>query len=207
MHDIGELRTALEANFDIDASDIVYQDVLSLVNQVDNKILARYFGEVWQPETKKYKYSGLSLIDQINALKPKKVIDIGCGYNEFKGKIDNLIGIDPYNKKADITSSIIDYETTEKYDVAICLGSINFGSVNKIYDELTKVVSIVNKDGLIFFRVNPGEQHKKEEATWINFFEWTPEFIMNAAKSLDCTVEKLRMDVGNRYYFVLRKDK
>ena len=38
-------------------------------------------------KTKKYKYSGLAIIDEVNNLKSKKVLDLGCGYNEFKGKI------------------------------------------------------------------------------------------------------------------------
>ena len=34
------------------------------------------------------------MIDEINALKPNKVIDLGCGANLYKGLIDNLTGID-----------------------------------------------------------------------------------------------------------------
>ena len=40
-------------------------------------------------------------------MNPDNVVDIGCGFNEFKGKITNLIGIDPYNDKADIMYSYI----------------------------------------------------------------------------------------------------
>ena len=43
-------------------------------------------------------------------------------------KIDYLIGIDPYNNKADIVINTIDYKPKEKFDVILCLGSINFGS-------------------------------------------------------------------------------
>ena len=61
-------------------------------------------------ETKKFKYSGLAIIDEVNAMNPDNVIDIGCGYNEFKGKIKNLIGIDPYNDRADIDVHTLDYK-------------------------------------------------------------------------------------------------
>ena len=47
-------------------------------------------------------------------LKPRKVLTLGCGYHEFKGKIDNLIGIDPYNSNADIEVKLLDYHPTEK---------------------------------------------------------------------------------------------
>ena len=69
---------------------------------INDACLRRYFTKYWQNDMKKWKYSGLALIDEVNALKPRAVLDVGCGYNEFKGKIHNLIGIDPYNDKADL---------------------------------------------------------------------------------------------------------
>ena len=42
-----------------------------------------------------YTYSGLNLIEDVNALDPDLVIDVGCGHNRFKGHIKNLIGFDP----------------------------------------------------------------------------------------------------------------
>ena len=44
-----------------------------------------------------YKWSGYRLVDEINSQKPRSVLDVGCGFNRFKGKINNLMGIDPYN--------------------------------------------------------------------------------------------------------------
>ena len=88
--------------FNIELASVDTTDVTTLADIIDDAVLGQYFSKVWYPETKKFKYSGLSIIDEVNAMKPRAVIDIGCGYNEFKGKIDNLIGIDPYNKKADI---------------------------------------------------------------------------------------------------------
>jgi hypothetical protein len=74
---------------------------------------------------KKWKYSGLKLIEEVNALNPRSVLDIGCGYNEFKGKIRNLTGIDPYNDRADYKISIMDFRSNEKFDVILCLGSVS----------------------------------------------------------------------------------
>lgn len=199
------LKIAVEANFDVDFAEQEFTNIYDLAEQIDQLVLANYFGKVWYSETKKYKYSGLSIIDEVNAMNPEAVIDVGCGYNEFKGKINNLIGIDPYNDKADIKVRIEEFETDTEYDVAICLGSINFGSTDKIYNEVSKVVSLVRPGGKIYFRANPGEQHTNPAAKWITFYPWTPEFIMNTASSLGCEVEMLRMDVGNRYYFVLKK--
>ena len=191
--------------FDIELKQIDDTEVHALAEQIDRAVLKNYFSKVWQPETKKFKYSGLAIIDEVNAMNPDNVIDIGCGYNEFKGKIKNLIGIDPYNDRADIDVHTLDYKPDIKFDVAICLGSINFGSSDKILAELENVVSMVKSGGMLYFRVNPGIQHDKPEAKWINFYDWDPVFISNAAQYLNCDVLTLRQDDNNRFYFVLRK--
>ena len=191
--------------FDIELKQIDNTEIHALAEQIDRAVLKNYFSRVWQPETKKFKYSGLAIIDEVNAMNPDNVIDIGCGYNEFKGKIKNLIGIDPYNDRADIDVHTLDYKPDIQFDVAICLGSINFGSSDKILAELENVVSMVKSGGMLYFRVNPGIQHDKPAAKWINFYDWDPVFISNAAQYLNCDVLTLRQDDNNRFYFVLRK--
>lgn len=209
MKDNVLLNQAVNGTFGVDIKDITFTNIVDLTNTIDYNVLKKYFTTVWQPITKKYKYSGLSIVDEVNNLKPLRVLDLGCGYNEFKGKIDNLIGIDPYNNKADIQSSILDYKSQEQFDVVISLGSINFGTVDKVYLELENAVSLTKQDGLLYFRVNPGEQHKAPEAQWIQFFNWTSEFIINSSSALNCSILKLEQEVnerGTRYYFVLRKN-
>ena len=209
MKDDVLLNQAVNGTFGVDIKDITFTNIVDLTNTIDYNILKKYFTTVWQPITKKYKYSGLSIVDEVNNLKPLRVLDLGCGYNEFKGKINNLIGIDPYNNKADIQSSILDYKSQEQFDVVISLGSINFGTVDKVYLELENAVSLTKQDGLLYFRVNPGEQHKAPEAQWIQFFNWTSEFIINSSSALNCSILKLEQEVndrGTRYYFVLRKN-
>ena len=191
--------------FDIELNQIDDIEIYALAEQIDRAVLKNYFGKVWQAETKKFKYSGLAIIDEVNAMNPDNVIDIGCGYNEFKGKIQNLTGIDPYNDRADISVHTLDYKPEVEYDVAICLGSVNFGSSDKILGELENVVSMVRSGGFLYFRVNPGIQHDKPAAKWINFYDWDPVFISNAAQYLNCDVLTLRQDDNDRFYFVLRK--
>ena len=101
------------------------------------------------------------------------------------------------------------YIKHKQFDVVISLGSINFGTVDKVYLELENAVSLTKQDGLLYFRVNPGEQHKAPEAQWIQFFNWTSEFIINSSSALNCSILKLEQEVndrGTRYYFVLRKN-
>ena len=172
---------------------------------IDDACLHRYFSKYWQNDMKKWKHSGLQLIDEVNSLKPRAVLDVGCGYNEFKGKIKNLIGIDPYNDNADLKVSVVEYKTTQKFDVILCLGSVNFGSREKILSEVGKCVNLLAEQGTMFFRVNPGLSHDKPEAKWIEFFGWNVPFIIELAEMYNLKILDIRDDTNLRKYFVLRK--
>jgi ubiquinone/menaquinone biosynthesis C-methylase UbiE len=154
---------------------------------------------------KKWKYSGVALIDEVNSLKPRAVLDVGCGYNEFKGKIHNLIGIDPYNDRADLQVRTLEYKTDQRFDVIMCLGSVNFGSRDKIIEEVSRCVNLLAEGGSMFFRVNPGIQHDKPEARWIEFFSWNVPFIIELAEIFNLQVLDIRDDTNSRKYFVYRK--
>jgi SAM-dependent methyltransferase len=197
------LKVAIKSEFDVEV-EMTAPSVEHLVDAIDEQVLANYFGRVWQPKTKKYKYSGLDIIDEVNALEPTSVLDLGCGYNEFKGKINNVTGVDPFNDRADHKCSILEYQPDEKYDVTIVMGSINFGSADKIIREMSHAVSLTAPEGLLFFRANPGKQHEAPEAKWIDFFNWTPEFIINLARELNLILVTIKQD-ANRLYFVLKR--
>ena len=174
---------------------------------IDVACLHKYFSTYWENDIKKWKYSGLALIDEVNSLKPRAVLDVGCGYNEFKGKIDNLIGIDPYNDKADHEVGTLEYRTDQNFDVILCLGSVNFGSRNKIIAEVGRCVELLEDGGTMFFRVNPGVQHNKPEAKWIEFFAWNVPFIIELSEIFNLKVLDIRDDSNQRKYFIYRKVK
>ena len=174
---------------------------------IDVACLHKYFSKYWENDIKKWKYSGLALIDEVNSLKPRAVLDVGCGYNEFRGKIDNLIGIDPYNEQADLLVSTLDYKTDQKFDVMLCLGSINFGDRDKIIAEVGRCVDLLADGGTMFFRVNPGVQHNKPEAKWIEFFAWNTPFIIELSEIFNLKVLDIRDDSNQRKYFIYRKVK
>jgi len=175
------------------------------VEAIDDACLHKYFSKYWQNDMKKWKYSGVALIDEVNSLKPRAVLDVGCGYNEFKGKIDNLIGIDPYNDRADLQVSTLDYKTDQRFDVIMCLGSVNFGNRDKIIEEVSRCVNLLAEGGTMFFRVNPGVQHDKPEADWIEFFAWNVPFIIELAEIFNLKVLDIRDDTNQRKYFVYKK--
>jgi SAM-dependent methyltransferase len=174
---------------------------------IDVACLHKYFSKYWENDIKKWKYSGLALIDEVNSLRPRAVLDVGCGYNEFKGKINNLIGIDPYNDKADHEVGTLEYRTDQKFDVIMCLGSINFGSRDKILSEIGRCVDLLEDGGTMFFRVNPGVQHNKPEAKWIEFFAWNVPFIIELSEMFNLKVLDIRDDSNQRKYFIYRKVK
>jgi len=174
---------------------------------IDVACLHKYFSKYWENDIKKWKYSGLALVEEVNSLKPRAVLDVGCGYNEFRGKIDNLIGIDPYNDKADFEVSTLEYKTDQKFDVIMCLGSINFGSKDKIIAEIGRCVDLLADGGTMFFRVNPGVQHRKPEAKWIEFFGWNVPFIIELSDMFNLKVLDIRDDSNQRKYFIYRKVK
>ena len=73
----------------------------TIVDDLSEQYLLRFFGEIWKPRTGDYDYTGWALVDEINKQNPQNVLDVGCGYHPFKGRIKNLVGIDPYNNCAD----------------------------------------------------------------------------------------------------------
>lgn len=194
----------VKSTFGVDL-DRSFDSVESCVNFIDSRCLEQYFSKIWQPDMKKWKYSGLKLVDEVNAVNPRAVLDVGCGYNEFKGKIHNLTGIDPYNDKADHKISIMDFRTNQRYDVILCLGSINFGSRDKITAEIAKTVLLLEEGGMIYFRVNPGVSHNRPESRWIEFFSWNVPLIIELAETFNLKVLDIRDDANQRKYFVYRK--
>ena len=206
-NDVSKVTSQLiKDTFDVDF-DKTCKTLVDYTTGIDEKCLHKYFQYHWGADMKKWKYSGLQLIDQVNHLNPRAVLDVGCGGNDFKNKIHNLIGLDPYNHNADYQIDIMDFRPIEKFDVILALGSINFGGQNKIIAEVSKCVNMLEEGGMMFFRVNPGIQHNKPEAKWIEFYAWNVPFIIELADMFNLKVLDIRDDSNKRKYFVYRKVK
>jgi len=105
---------------------------------------------------KEFEHSGYSLVDEVRALAPGFVVDAGCGYNLFKGKIPNLIGIDIVNPAADLVCDISEAPIrTASIDVVLALGSINYGNHQVIVDQLQTVADWLKENGTLIMRVIP----------------------------------------------------
>ena len=63
--------------------------VRDIVADLSERYTHRFFSEMWRPRTSEYDHSGWALIEEINKLNPENVLDVGCGYHPFKGRIKN----------------------------------------------------------------------------------------------------------------------
>lgn len=197
----------VEESFDVvlPMDDIEWFHALNdIVNYVDGKIIERHFATIWNPNMAHFIHSGFNLVDEINALTPDSVLDIGCGKNEFKGKIHNLVGIDPVLPEADIRTSILDYDSSKTFDVILVLGSINFGGEEYILKQLEKVISLCSPTGKIYFRVNPGISNP--DSPWMDFFEWDELKIKQYGKRYNLLVSDIREDYNGRLAFVYERN-
>lgn len=158
-------------------------DLIMLTTDLQTLIIDMYFSKYWKGNTQGFEKSGSVLVDKVNNLKPQSVLDVGCGYNPYKGKIDNLVGIDPFNTKADVQQNVVQYQyfnQDKQYDVVLALGSVNFGNRNKILTEIEAIDKLTKPGGYQFWRVNPGLEHNCPEFPLVNlidFFPWDKQFI------------------------------
>ena len=169
-------------------------------------MMESYFNGIWKDTNYQYlEHSGYSLVDYVNSKNPSSVLDVGCGYNRLKGKINNLIGIDPFNDAADIKISIEEYKSAP-YDIALCLGSINFGDEKTIDNQIEKLHTLWRREAI--FRVNPGIPHAGWDA-FIEWYQWGPKKIYSIAEQYNYGLECLKIEYTKekdlRYFFIYTK--
>ena len=180
--------------------------LLSIVAKLDKRYTGRFFSEIWKPRTGEYDHSGWALAESIAAQNPKNVLDVGCGYHPFKGRIPNLIGIDPHNNQADYEVDILDYKVTlGSHDHIIALGSINFNSKDEIEQRFAHCVNLLAPGGKFYLRANPGLQHKT--GPYVDIFHWTFEVVVEFAEKYNLKLLEFKKEPAElgRLYFVYSK--
>ena len=166
--------------------------------------LHNYFANEWKPNVDNFIYSGWKILDSIKD--HETVLDIGCGYNLFKPHLqDRLYGIDPANDNADEVVSIEDFTSDKKFDVILCLGSINFGPIETIEKQINKLVTFNKEKGRIYWRQNPGQQdHPHEGCKKIDFFKWTFDLNYYFANKYNYRVTECKWDKKRIYSLWLK---
>ena len=181
--------------------------VKDIVDDLSERYTHRFFAEIWKPRTGDYDHSGWALVEEINKLNPQKVLDVGCGYHPFKGRINNLVGIDPYNNCADYEVDILDYKVKpESHDVVIALGSINFNSKDEIEQRFSHCVNLLAKNGRFYLRANPGLPHKT--GPYVDIFPWSFEIVNEFAEKYNLKLLEFKKEPAElgRLYFVYEKN-
>jgi SAM-dependent methyltransferase len=199
-----KFKDKLLSTFQLDDVDL-HASVSELTDEIDVKYSARFWGQgVWQPRTDVYQYTGWNIVDDINKREPRKVLDVGCGYNQFKPRIDNLIGIDKFNNSADYMVDILDFNVEpESFDAVIVFGSINFGDWDDMSIRYKKVFELLAPGGRVYVRANPGHTHKN--GPWIDIFPWSFEYAHKIAKENDVELVTFKQDNGDRLFFLFEK--
>jgi len=194
-----KFRDAVEAELSLPCD---YVGTLAAITQdLSERYIHRFFAEIWKPRTNDYDYTGWELANEVNKLAPRSVLDVGCGYHPFKGRINNLVGIDPYNNCADYMVDILDY--VGAHDVVIALGSINFNSRDEIEARFKKCVDILDKGGKFILRANPGITHKT--GPYVDIFPWSFEIVKEFSDKYNLKLLEFKKDGNQRLYFSYEK--
>ena len=175
-----------------------------VVADLSERYILRFFSEIWKPRTNDYDYTGWSLAEEITKEDPKSVLDVGCGYHPFKGRIPNLVGIDPYNNCADYQVDILDYKVKPgSHDHILALGSINFNSKDDIEQRFAHCVDLLAVGGKFYLRANPGITHKT--GPYVDVFPWTFEVAVEFAEKYKLKLLEFKRDANDRLYFSYQK--
>lgn len=162
----------------------------------NQSLLNEYFSTKWKPNSNIHTYSGPAVIAQ--KISPSEsVLDVGCGANPFKALLPNVVGIDPAFAEADVHCTIEQFETDQQFDVATCLGSINFGTEQTIRTQIAKVVSLLKPQARVYWRLNPGRKdHADPACEQIPFFPWTLDFLNELAAEHGFRQENAQTESG-----------
>jgi len=135
----------------------------------------------------KYEKCGTETIEFVNSLNPLLVLDLGCGDNQYKNFIKNLIGIDLVNDAADIKTdiSVIPFDDNSA-DVVLCFGSINFGDRSVIQKQLLEVTRVLKQGGYAIFRGNMKDHNDIKDM----YYGWNAEKIAAWTEELNMTLHE-----------------
>lgn len=223
VQDLGkfiEMRYGIDITQHHESHPELFKSFMRLQFWMDEVLLSNYFGNNENADNARASFdneqswdvrkTGQQLLEKIQALNPDLILDVGCGNNEWKQHFGaKLTGIDPYNSNADQRYDIMNYDyNMGKWNVVMCLSSINFGDEKTIENQVFRAVKLCKPGGKIFFRCNPGITHDNEHAKWIDFYPWSEEKLRELADRFDCTVDELSWDYpedsnpmqGNRLY-------
>lgn len=137
---------------------------------------------------KKYRPSSniVNILQELSIPKLAKIVDVGCGHNQYKSLYPNTHGFDYVEyENADELLSIENAEfENSSFDVALCLGCFH-GSKTEVYKNIEKVVRWVKPNGYLIFRgrlIVPDYEHEL-----VDSIEWNVDTIIDLSSKLNLT--------------------
>ena len=94
--------------------------------------------------------------------------------------------------------SIEDFEPKDKYNVFVCLGSINFGTAEEIETQLQKITDMAEPGARIYWRQNSyGNDHSSPEASVVRFFPWSIDINKKYCEKYGYTLHDIQVEPEN----------
>jgi len=173
---------------------------------IDQSALNTHFREVWNNIEGVPGKVSPRVVDVVTALNssPNLVIDVGCGHNQYKGVIPNLVGFDPveYNSNIDQICTLEDAKfDTESADIIMALGSINYGSFDYILSQYQKLDTWLKPGGYVVCRANvtPTNQipHHRRNS---QYYSMNENAIANIATAMNYDILNVNQLVNYKQY-------
>jgi SAM-dependent methyltransferase len=143
--------------------------------------------DYWNTDLNCYHLSGFAILPDIIKLNPKTLLDLGCGYNEFKRYFPQLVGIDFANSCADVVDDFLNYDCPDNsQDVILALGSINFVDLETVTQNVDYIHRKLKPGGTAFIRVNPAQA--PDDSITEKFYPWSIEDIYNFTTKYNFTI-------------------
>jgi SAM-dependent methyltransferase len=143
--------------------------------------------DYWNTDLNCYHLSGFAILPDIIKLNPKTLLDLGCGYNEFKRYFPQLVGIDFANSCADVVDDFLNYDCPDNsQDVILALGSINFVDLETVTQHVDYIHRKLKPGGTAFIRVNPAQA--PDDSITEKFYAWSIEDIYNFTTKYNFTI-------------------
>lgn len=143
--------------------------------------------DYWNTDLNCYHLSGFAILPDIMKLQPQSLLDLGCGYNEFKRYFPQLVGIDFANTAADVVDDFVNYDCPDNsQDVILALGSINFVDLETVTQQVDYIHRKLRPGGTAFIRVNPAQA--PDDSITERFYAWSIEDIYNFTTQYNFTI-------------------
>jgi hypothetical protein len=167
---------------------------------INQDLLNTYFFTTWRQKNEtidRFQFSGFNLIDRIQL--GERVLDIGCGLNQFTGNIPNLIGIDPAFPEADFQTTLEDYarsNTMIRFNAVFCLESINFGTSEDIERQIRLIVQLLRRksQSRIYWR---SSTHPFDD---IEVYPWTFDEHIRLANLFNFEITEMEWDLNDTIF-------